>query len=120
MRGARENLLRVGRGRSMTKTTFTLAEAARLLNCHPETLRRAVRDGSLQAARLGRGYRLSRADLQAFWTAQGGGQLFDQDVEADAAGEDAPERASEKKRGKKSRESGYTQLSLIAPQGRDI
>ena len=32
------------------KTTFTLAEAAALLSCHPETLRRAVRDGELRAA----------------------------------------------------------------------
>ena len=59
------------------KTTFTLAEAAKLLSCHPETLRRAIRKGELQAAKLGRGFRFSRFDLQAFWTANGGGELFD-------------------------------------------
>lgn len=60
----------------MQKTTFTLAEAARLLSCHKETLRRAIRSGELRAARLGREYRISRLDLQAFWTTQGGGELF--------------------------------------------
>lgn len=59
------------------KTTFTLAEAAKLLSCHPETLRRAIKDNSLRAARLGRGFRISRPDLQAFWTERGGGDLFE-------------------------------------------
>lgn len=64
------------KGTCMLKTTFTLAEAASLLSCHKETLRRAIKDGTLRAARLGRGYRISRSDLEAFWTAQGGGALF--------------------------------------------
>lgn len=63
------------------KTTFTLAEAAKLLSCHPETLRRAIRKGELQAAKLGRGFRISRTDLQAFWTANGGGELFGRESE---------------------------------------
>jgi excisionase family DNA binding protein len=58
------------------KTTFTLLEAAELLSCHRETLRRAIRTGELQAAKLGREFRISRPDLQAFWTACGGGDLF--------------------------------------------
>ena len=62
----------------MTKTTFTLAEAAALLSCHAETLRRAIKNGTLRAARLGREYRISRTDLQAFWTARGGSELFGQ------------------------------------------
>lgn len=61
------------------KTTFTLGEASLLLSCHKETLRRAIMEGRLQAAKLGRGYRISRMDLQAFWTAMGGGELFDRD-----------------------------------------
>jgi excisionase family DNA binding protein len=60
----------------MTKTTYTLAEAAALLSCHAETLRRAIKTGTLHAARLGREYRISRTDLQAFWTARGGSDLF--------------------------------------------
>jgi hypothetical protein len=39
----------------MLKTTYTLSEAADLLSCHKETLRRAIMDGQLQAARLGQG-----------------------------------------------------------------
>ena len=61
------------------KTTFTLGEASVLVSCHKETLRRAIMEGRLQAAKLGRGYRISRIDLQAFWTAMGGGELFDRD-----------------------------------------
>ena len=60
----------------MRKTTYTLAEAAAVLSCHKETLRRAIQAGELQAARLGREYRISRLDLQAFWVTQGGGELF--------------------------------------------
>ena len=60
----------------MTKTTFTLQEAAVLLSCHATTLRRAIQNGTLPAARLGREYRISRTDLEAFWTARGGSELF--------------------------------------------
>lgn len=67
----------------MLKTTYTLGEAAELLSCHKETLRRAIMEGSLQAARLGRGYRISRLDLEAFWAARGGGELFSrEEIEA--------------------------------------
>ena len=61
----------------MDKTTFTLSEAAALLSCHKETLRRAIKDGSLYAAKVGKGYRISRADLEEFWKAKGGGALFE-------------------------------------------
>ena len=63
------------------KTTFTLAEAADVLSCHRETLRRAIRAGELRAAKLGRGFRISRFDLEAFWTASGGGDLFGKEPE---------------------------------------
>ncbi len=65
------------------KTTFTLPEAAQLLSCHPETLRRAIRNGDLRAAKLGRGFRISRFDLEAFWTANGGGELFGKEQESE-------------------------------------
>ena len=97
----------------MHKTTFTLAEAANLLRCHKETLRRAILDGSLQAARLGRGYRISRMDLQKFWTERGGGELFDRQepAQADAREQEKPagEAAKAKKGGK---DEGPHQLSL--------
>lgn len=95
---------------SMQKTTFTLAEAADLLSCHKETLRRAIKDGSLQSARLGRGYRISRADLEAFWAAQGGGELFSNE----AADGQPEERARPAKREgeRRKKPSGPQQLTL--------
>lgn len=97
----------------MQKTTFTLAEAADLLRCHKETLRRAILDGSLQAARLGRGYRISRADLQKFWTERGGGELFDRREPQANAERDAEKQAGETAKAKKGgKDDGPHQLSL--------
>ncbi len=59
------------------RTTFTLPEAADLLQVHPETLRRAIKAGQLLAAKIGKEYRISKTDLEAYWTAKGGGALFD-------------------------------------------
>lgn len=59
------------------RTTFTLPEAAALLQVHPETLRRAIKAGQLMAAKIGKEYRISKTDLEAYWTAKGGGALFD-------------------------------------------
>ncbi len=92
----------------MQKTTFTLGEAAELLSCHKETLRRAIKDGALRAARLGRGYRISRIDLEAFWTAQGGGELFGETV-----GEDQPVSPAQPREEKRRKEpTGPRQLTL--------
>jgi len=93
----------------MTKTTFTLAEAAALLSCHAETLRRAIKNGSLRAARLGREYRISRTDLQAFWTERGGSDLFGNGE----ASQTSTEAASPLLLQKKAEKSGLTQLKLL-------
>lgn len=104
------------------KTTFTLAEAAELLSCHRETLRRAIRNGALRAAKLGRGFRISRSDLESFWAASGGGDLFGKDVpEGEAAGEAAASGsgAAGKTGGKKARKPKSVrqeQFSLLHPQ----
>lgn len=90
---------------SQVKTTFTLAEAAELLSCHRETLRRAILNGDLRAAKLGRGYRISRPDLEAFWKAGGGGDLFGGDENP------VPPRSAKPAR-KKKPGSGQLQLSL--------
>lgn len=60
-----------------TRTTFTLLEAAALLQVHPETLRRAIKADELLAAKIGKEYRISKTDLEAYWIAKGGGALFD-------------------------------------------
>ncbi len=99
----------------MHKTTYTLAEAAQLLHCHKETLRKSILDGSLQAARLGRGYRISRMDLQKFWTECGGGELFGKN-DSLAAPESVlskkAEEGTEKGAGRKRKASGPRQLAL--------
>ena len=97
------------------KTTFTLAEAAALLSCHPETLRRAIREGELQAAKLGRGYRISRLDLEAFWSASGGGELFAKSDESETAARDEHPAAGRKK---KKPDATPVQLSLLPGAGR--
>lgn len=99
----------------MRKTTFTLSEAANLLSCHSETLRRAIKDGVLQAARLGREYRISRSDLQAFWTTRGGGELFseqDQDPQSPQTPPAMPIEAAPT-----IQTNGPRQLSLLTPGG---
>lgn len=90
---------------SQVKTTFTLAEAAELLSCHRETLRRAILNGDLRAAKLGRGYRISRLDLEAFWKAGGGGDLFGGDESPAPPRSEAPAR-------KKMSRAGQLQFSL--------
>jgi len=94
------------------KTTFTLAEAADLLSCHRETLRRAIRSGELRAAKLGRGFRISRFDLEAFWTTSGGGDLFGKEQDGSPEGEAA--QPAPKTRRKKNRQ---LQLSLPVSNG---
>ena len=104
----------------MLKTTYTLSEAADLLSCHKETLRRAIMDGQLQAARLGRGWRISRIDLEAFWSAKGGGELFSRDEVAALREEEADPPEREKKKGAKEKKAVPTQLLLPtgAPGGK--
>lgn len=92
------------------KTTFTLAEAAELLSCHRETLRRAIRNGSLQAAKLGRGFRISRSDLESFWMASGGGDLFGTSAQGDAAALENAKAAA--RRAKKARQAAKRQEQL--------
>lgn len=104
----------------MLKTTYTLSEAADLLSCHKETLRRAIMDGQLQAARLGRGWRISRIDLEAFWSAKGGGELFSREEVAALREEEAETSEREKKKGAKEKKAVPTQLLLPtgAPGGK--
>lgn len=59
------------------KTTFTLGEAAEILNCHKETLRREIKSGSMRAAKIGKEYRVSKTDLEEYWASKGGGKLFE-------------------------------------------
>ena len=90
------------------KPTYTLAEAAKVLSCHPETLRRAIRAGQLQAAKLGRGFRISRIDLEAFWASSGGGVLF-----AEPLAEQKEAKQPKPSAKKENKPDGPEQLSLF-------
>lgn len=55
---------------------YSVKEAALLLKCNPETIRRAIRRGKLKAAKLGKDFRISKLDLIEYWRSVGGGELF--------------------------------------------
>ena len=60
-----------------TQQAFSLKEAARLLGCHRETLRRLIKRGRLRARKVGRDYRVSRIDLEEYF-GQAGAKLFEE------------------------------------------
>lgn len=66
----------------LPRLAYPVSEAATLLDVNPETVRRAVRSGALKAiggpGRLG--YRVSAVELERWWKAQGGGELFPESV----------------------------------------
>jgi len=45
---------------------YTVSEAAAILKLHVKTLRKKIRDGELQASRMGKQYRISQAQLEEF------------------------------------------------------
>ena len=50
----------------MPSHLYTVDQAAQLLDLHVKTVRRYVRDGRLKAKRIGKEYRIVRADLDEF------------------------------------------------------
>ncbi|MEI9996328.1 MAG: helix-turn-helix domain-containing protein [Rhizomicrobium sp.] len=48
----------------MAQDLYTVDEVARLLGLHVKTIRNFVRDGRLKAVRIGKSYRIARADLE--------------------------------------------------------
>jgi excisionase family DNA binding protein len=58
-------------------TTYTVDQVAELVDRTPVTVRRWIRAGHIKAARIGREYRISEAELERWWRARsGGGSLF--------------------------------------------
>ena len=51
---------------ALTTYLYTADQVAELLNLHVKTVRRYLRDGRLKARRIGKEYRIARADLDAF------------------------------------------------------
>ena len=61
----------------MDTTVFTLAEAAEFLKVSQHTLRADIKRGRLKAFHKGsRSVKISRPDLEAYWSKHGGGNLF--------------------------------------------
>ena len=50
----------------MSQDLFSVFDIATRLNLHVKTVRHYVREGQLKATRIGKQYRISRADLEAF------------------------------------------------------
>ena len=50
----------------MAEQQLTVEEVAEELRIHPETVRQWIRNGELDAFDTGRGYRISRTDLDDF------------------------------------------------------
>ena len=50
----------------MTHELYSVEQIADLLGLHVRTVRHYVRDGKLKATRIGKQYRIARADLEAF------------------------------------------------------
>jgi excisionase family DNA binding protein len=48
---------------------FSINTAAARLDCHPETVRRLIRRGDLQAAKVGKNWRVSEAALASYLSA---------------------------------------------------
>ena len=50
----------------MAQTLYSVDQVANLLGLHVKTVRTYVRDGRLNAVRIGKQYRIARSDLEAF------------------------------------------------------
>ena len=50
----------------MSNVLMTVEQAAEELKLHPKTVLRYIRDGRLQATRIGKAYRIDRSKLDAF------------------------------------------------------
>jgi excisionase family DNA binding protein len=62
---------------NMRKDVYTVNEAAELLGLHHNTVRKWCREGEIKAMVIGREYRISRIELERYWKARGGGELFE-------------------------------------------
>jgi excisionase family DNA binding protein len=61
-------------GSNMASELFSVEQVAQRLGLHVKTIRGYVREGRLKATRIGKQYRIARADLEAF-TGQSAGDL---------------------------------------------
>ena len=50
----------------MTKQFYTVEQIAHMLNIHPKTIQRYIREGKLHATKIGKGWRINGHDLSLF------------------------------------------------------
>lgn len=60
---------------------FDVPDVAELLDVSIYTIRRWIRNDYLNAAKIGRSYKISKPDLEEFWGRRGGGTLFEDDLD---------------------------------------
>ena len=59
----------------MEPRTFSVAQVAKILGAHPQSVRRWIAAGKLKAAKL-KEWRISALDLERFYRECGGGRLI--------------------------------------------
>lgn len=52
--------------KDLKQSFFTIEQVSDLLQLHPQTVRDYVRQGKIKAFKLGKGYRISKKDLDIF------------------------------------------------------
>jgi excisionase family DNA binding protein len=50
----------------MKQTYYTVDQISKMLNIHPKTIQRYIREGKLRAAKIGKGWRVTGHDLSTF------------------------------------------------------
>ena len=50
----------------MSKDYYTVEQISNMLNIHPKTIQRYIREGKLRAAKIGKGWRITGHDLSVF------------------------------------------------------
>jgi excisionase family DNA binding protein len=65
--------------------TLTVQDVAEIVDRAPNSVRKWIRNGSINAVRVGREYRMSKADLNTWWRSRGGGVLFPSAGDGEAA-----------------------------------
>mgnify|MGYP002762521064 CR=1 FL=1 len=69
--------------------TLTTDELAEIVDRQPRTVQKWIRNGYLDAVRVGREYRISKADANKWWRSRGGGVLFPEAKVPDDSDEDS-------------------------------
>lgn len=59
----------------MTKDYYTVEQISEMLNIHPKTIQRYIREGRLRAAKIGKSWRITGHDLSVFIESEGGSRL---------------------------------------------